>query len=46
VAGGIVVGFFLLAIEVVFKRYNEPKEKEEEISRTALIHWRRKVAVR
>ena len=45
VAGGIVAGFFLLAIEIAFKRFKEKQEKENEISRSALMHWRKSVEV-
>ncbi|CAF4292745.1 unnamed protein product, partial [Rotaria sp. Silwood2] len=43
VAGGIFAGFFLLAIEIAFKRRKEKREKEMEISRNALLHWRKKI---
>ncbi len=45
VAGGIFAGFFLLAIEIAFKRRKEKQEKEIEISRNALIHWRKSIEV-
>jgi hypothetical protein len=45
VAGGIFAGFFLLAIEIAFKRRKERQEKEIEVSRHALIHWRKKIEV-
>jgi ionotropic glutamate receptor NMDA 1 len=45
VAGGIFAGFFLLAIEIAFKRRKEKQEKDIEVSRSALIHWRDKVEV-
>ncbi|CAF0902440.1 unnamed protein product [Adineta steineri] len=46
VAGGIFAGFFLLAIEIAFKRRKERREKEVELSRNALIHWRKKIEKR
>jgi ionotropic glutamate receptor NMDA 1 len=45
VAGGIFAGFFLLAIEIAFKRRKDKREKDIEISRGALIHWRKKIEV-
>jgi ionotropic glutamate receptor NMDA 1 len=45
VAGGIFAGFFLLAIEIAFKRRKEKQDKEIELSRTALIHWRKSIEV-
>jgi ionotropic glutamate receptor NMDA 1 len=45
VAGGIFAGFFLLAIEIAFKRRKEKQEKDIEVSRSALIHWRKKIEV-
>jgi ionotropic glutamate receptor NMDA 1 len=45
VAGGIFAGFFLLAIEIAFKRRKEKQEKDIEVSRSALIHWREKIEV-
>jgi len=46
VAGGIFAGFFLLAIEIAFKRRKERQEKEQQVSRTALVHWRKKIESR
>jgi len=46
VAGGVFVGLFILVIEIIFKRYKERLEKKNQISRTALIHWKQKVEVR
>ncbi|CAF0921867.1 unnamed protein product [Rotaria sordida] len=46
VAGGIFAGFFLLAIEIAFKRRKEKLEKEMEVSRNALLHWRKKIEKR
>ncbi|CAF4501442.1 unnamed protein product [Rotaria sp. Silwood1] len=46
VAGGIFAGFFLLAIEIAFKRRKERQEKEMEVSRNALLHWRKKIEKR
>jgi ionotropic glutamate receptor NMDA 1 len=45
VAGGIFAGFFLLAIEIAFKRRKEKQEKEIELSRNALVHWRKSIEV-
>ncbi|CAF3093180.1 unnamed protein product [Rotaria socialis] len=46
VAGGIFAGFFLLAIEIAFKRRKERRENEMEVSRNALLHWRKKIEKR
>ena len=46
VAGGIFAGFFLLAIEIAFKRRKERREKEMQVSRSALVHWRKKLEVK
>lgn len=45
VAGGIFAGFFLLGIEIAFKRRKEKQQKEMEISRSAVTHWRKSVEV-
>ena len=41
VVGGVLVGLFLLTIEIVFKRRKERQEKEGKLSRTAMIQWRK-----
>ena len=45
VAGGIFAGFFLLAIEIAFKRRKDKRDKEVEVSRTAVVHWKKKIEV-
>lgn len=45
VAGGIFAGFFLLAIEIAFKRRKEKREKEMEVSRNAILQWRKRIEV-
>ncbi len=45
VAGGIFAGFFLLAIEIAFKRRKEKQQKEIQLSRNALTHWRKSIEV-
>ena len=45
VLGGVVVGLFLLIVEIIFKRHKKRLENESELSRTALVQWR-KVKVR
>ncbi len=45
VAGGVFVGLFILVIEIIFKRHKERLEEDNKISRTALIHWRKRVEV-
>lgn len=42
-AGGIFAGFFLLAIEIAFKRRKERQEKDLQVSRSALVHWRKRI---
>ncbi|CAF0897335.1 unnamed protein product [Adineta steineri] len=39
---GATVGIFFLAFEIVLKRRKERLENESEISRTALIRWKKK----
>jgi hypothetical protein len=46
VVGGIFVGFFLLTIEIIVKRHKQRLEKENEISRPALIRWKKRIKVR
>jgi hypothetical protein len=46
VVGGAVLGFFILVIEIVFKRQKERIEREKAIARTAMIYWRRRAEVR
>ncbi len=46
VAGGVFVGLFILIIEIIFKRHKERLEKENDLSRTAIIHWKKRVEVR
>ena len=45
VAVGIFAGFFLLGIEIAFKRRKEQQEKDAELSRNALVRWRKKIEV-
>ncbi|CAF0729637.1 unnamed protein product [Adineta ricciae] len=42
VVGGILVGFILLIVEVIIKRQKERLEHKSEVSRTALIRWKKK----
>ncbi|CAF2325608.1 unnamed protein product [Rotaria sp. Silwood2] len=42
VAGGVFVGFFVLIIEIIFKRQKERKQRENEISRKVMIYWKKK----
>ena len=46
VVGGILVGFILLIVEVIVKRQKERLEHKSEVSRTALIRWKKKANVR
>ncbi|UJR33351.1 hypothetical protein I4U23_020800 [Adineta vaga] len=43
VVGGVLIGFFLLIVEIIIKRQKERLEHKSEISRTALIRWKKKV---
>ena len=45
VAGGVLVGLFILIIEIIFKRYKEQIDKDHEMSRTAIIHWKKRIDV-
>lgn len=45
VAGGIVMGIFLIFIEIAYKRYKDRKAKEQEVSRSAFATWRKNVEV-
>jgi ionotropic glutamate receptor NMDA 1 len=45
VAGGIVMGIFLIFIEIAYKRYKDKKAKEAEVSRSAFATWRKNVEV-
>ncbi|CAF4959686.1 unnamed protein product [Rotaria socialis] len=42
VVGGVVLGFFILVIEIVFKRQKERIERERAITRTAIVYWKRR----
>lgn len=46
VAGGVCAGLFILIIEIIFKRHRERLEKDQQISRTAAIHWKQRIEVR
>ena len=46
VVGGILVGFVFLLVEVIIKRQKERLEHKSEVSRTALIRWKKKAKVR
>lgn len=45
VAGGIIMGIFLIFIEIAYKRYKDKKAKQHEISRNAFATWRKNVEV-
>ncbi len=45
VAGGIVMGIFLIFIEIAYKRYKDKKVKQHEVSRNAFATWRKNVEV-
>jgi hypothetical protein len=45
VAGGVLVGLFILIIEIIFKRYKERIDKDNEISQTATVHWKKRMNV-
>ena len=46
VVGGVLVGMFLLVTEIIIKRQKERLENENELSRTALIRWKKSTRVR
>lgn len=46
VVGGVLIGMFLLVTEIIIKRQKERLEKENELSRTALIRWKKSARVR
>ena len=46
VAGGIVMGVFLIFVEIAYKRHRGLKEKELELAKTAADRWRGNIEVR
>ena len=45
VAGGIVMGVFLIFVEIAYKRHRGLKEKELELAKTAADRWRSNIEV-
>ena len=45
VAGGIVMGVFLIFVEIAYKRHRGLKEKELELAKTAADRWRGNIEV-
>ncbi|CAF0819485.1 unnamed protein product [Rotaria sordida] len=43
VAGGVIVGFFVLILEIIFKRQKERIQRENEISQKVMVYWKKKV---
>ena len=46
VAAGIIMGIFLIFIEIAYKRYKDKKVKQHEVSRNAFATWRKNVEVK
>jgi ionotropic glutamate receptor NMDA 1 len=45
VAGGIIVGVFLIFIEIAYKKRKDKKVREHDLSRNAFATWRKNVEV-
>ena len=45
VAGGIVMGVFLIFVEIAYKRHRGLKEKELELAKSAAERWRGNIEV-
>ena len=46
VAGGIVMGVFLIFVEIAYKRHRGMKEKELQLAKNAAERWRGNIEVR
>ena len=46
VAGGILMGIFLIFIEIAYKKYKDKKARQHELSRNAFATWRKNIEVR
>jgi glutamate receptor ionotropic, NMDA 1 len=45
VAGGIIVGIFLIFVEIAYKNRKDKKVREHELSRKAFATWKKNVEV-
>ena len=45
VAGGIIVGIFLILVEIAYKKRKDKKLREYELARKAFANWRKNVEV-
>ncbi len=46
VAGGIIVGIFLIFVEIAYKKRKDKKLREYDLSRKAFANWRKNVEVK
>lgn len=46
VAGGIIVGVFLIFIEIAYKKRKDKKVREHDLSRNAFATWKKNVEVK
>ena len=45
VAGGIIVGVFLIFVEIAYKKRKDKKVREHDLSRKAFATWKKNVEV-
>lgn len=45
VAGGIILGIFLIFIEIAYKNRKDKKVRQHEVSRKAFATWRKNIEV-
>jgi ionotropic glutamate receptor NMDA 1 len=45
VAGGIIVGVFLIFVEIGYKKRKDKKVREHDLSRNAFATWKKNVEV-
>jgi ionotropic glutamate receptor NMDA 1 len=45
VAGGILVGVFLIFIEITYKNRKDKKVREHDLMRNAVAQWRKNIEV-
>jgi ionotropic glutamate receptor NMDA 1 len=46
VAGGVIVGIFLIFVEIAYKKRKDKKLKEHDLSRKAFANWRKNIEVK
>lgn len=46
VAGGVIVGIFLIFVEIVYKKRKDKNLREHELARKAFANWRKNIEVR